>query len=71
MSVAVAEPRHWKKPPMIKSAWLRWTVVVAAVVYLALVFETTPVNWTRVWEGLPRGAAFLKSFFPPLSRPSG
>ena len=65
MSVAVAEPRHWKKPPMIKSAWLRWTVVVAAVVYLALVFETTPVNWMRVWEGLPRGAAFLKSFFPP------
>jgi len=65
MSVAVAEPRHWKKRPMIKSAWLRWTVVVAAVVYFALVFETTPVNWTRVWEGLPRGAAFLKSFFPP------
>jgi phosphonate transport system permease protein len=65
MSVAVAEPRHWKKPALIKSAWLRWTVIVAALVYLALVFETTPVNWTRVWDGLPRGAAFLKAFFPP------
>ena len=65
MSVAVAEPRHWKKPPMVKSAWLRWTIIVAAGVYLALVFETTPVNWTRVWDGLPRGAAFLKAFFPP------
>ena len=27
--------------------------------------QTTPVNWTRVWEGLPRGAAFLSAFFPP------
>jgi phosphonate transport system permease protein len=64
MSVA-ATARQWKKPPLIRSAWLRWALVVAAVVYLALVFQTTPINWTRVWEGLPRGAAFLKAFFPP------
>jgi phosphonate transport system permease protein len=65
MSVAATAARTWKKPPLIKSAWLRWTLAIAALVYLALVFETTPVNWTRVWEGLPRGAAFLKAFFPP------
>src|SRR6478736_5291681 len=65
MSVAATAARTWKKPPLIRSAWLRWALVVAAVVYLALVFQTTPVNWTRVWEGLPRGAAFLKAFFPP------
>jgi phosphonate transport system permease protein len=64
MSVA-AVPRTWKKPPLIKSAWLRWTLIGGVVVYLALVTQTTPVNWTRVWEGLPRGAAFLSSFFPP------
>jgi phosphonate transport system permease protein len=64
MSVAAA-PRIWKKPPLIKSAWLRWTLIVGVVIYLALVMQTTPVNWTRVWEGLPRGAAFLSSFFPP------
>ena len=64
MSVA-ALPRIWKKPSLIKSAWLRWTLIVGAVVYLALVFQTTPVNWTRVWEGLPRGAAFVSAFFPP------
>ena len=64
MSVA-AVSRTWKKPPLIKSAWLRWTLFVGVVVYLALVTQTTPVNWTRVWEGLPRGAAFLSSFFPP------
>jgi phosphonate transport system permease protein len=64
MTIA-AVPRTWKKPPLIKSAWLRWTLIAAVVVYLVLVTQTTPVNWTRVWEGLPRGAAFLSSFFPP------
>src|SRR4029078_3699125 len=64
MTIA-AVPRTWQKPPLIKSAWLRWTLIAAVVVYLVLVTQTTPVNWTRVWEGLPRGAAFLSSFFPP------
>ena len=64
MSVA-AVPRAWKKPPLIKSAALRWTLIAGVLVYLALVIETTPVNWTRVWEGLPRGAAFVSAFFPP------
>jgi phosphonate transport system permease protein len=65
MSLAVAAPRRWKKPPLIKSASLRWSLAIGAAIYLALVFETTSVNWTRVWEGLPRGAAFLSAFFPP------
>jgi phosphonate transport system permease protein len=64
MSVATI-PRTWQKPPLIRSAWLRWTLIVGAVVYLILVMQTTPVNWTRVWEGLPRGAAFIGAFFPP------
>jgi len=64
MSVA-AVSRAWKKPPLIKSAWLRRALIVGAVLYVALVMQTTPVNWTRVWEGLPRGAAFLSAFFPP------
>jgi phosphonate transport system permease protein len=65
VTVATTFLRAWKKPPLIKSVWLRWSLVAGAIVYLALVYETTPVNWTRVWEGLPRGAAFLKAFFPP------
>jgi phosphonate transport system permease protein len=65
VSVAVTASRRWKKPPLIKSAWMRWTLAIGAAVYLALVSQTTPVNWTRAWEGLPRGAAFVSAFFPP------
>jgi phosphonate transport system permease protein len=65
MSLAIPVPRRWKKPPLIRSAWLRWTLAIGAAIYLALVLQTTPVNWTRGWEGLPRGYAFLASFFPP------
>ena len=65
MSTAVSAPRHWKKPPLIKRAWLRWTLALGAAFYLALAFGTTDVNWSRVWEGLPRGAQFVTAFFPP------
>jgi phosphonate transport system permease protein len=65
MSIAAAAPRRWSKPPLIKSARLRWGLGIAAAVYLALAFGTTDVNWNRVWEGLPRGAQFVTAFFPP------
>ena len=65
MSVVAIAPRRWKKPPLIKSAWLRWTLGIGAAIYLALALGTTEVNWARVWEGLPRGARFFAAFFPP------
>jgi len=64
MSLAI-EHRRWKKPPAIKPAWLRWTLILGAGVYLALALGTTHVNWARVWEGLPRGTQFITAFFPP------
>ena len=65
MSVVAIAPRRWKKPPLIKRAWLRWTIGLGVAVYLALALGTTEVNWVRVWEGLPRGARFFAAFFPP------
>ena len=50
---------------MIGRSWLRWALGVGALVYLVLALGTTDVNWTRVWEGLPRGARFFSAFFPP------
>lgn len=65
VSETASAPRRWKKPPFIKSAWLRWSLGLGAAIYLALAFGTTDVNWNRVWEGLPRGAQFVTAFFPP------
>ena len=65
MSVTTIAARNWTKPPLIKRAWLRRALLIGAVVYLALAVGTTEVNWTRVWEGLPRGARFFAAFFPP------
>jgi phosphonate transport system permease protein len=65
MTVAAAAPRRWKKPPFIRRAWLRWTLALGAAAYLALALGTTEVNWTRVWDGLPRGVQFFAAFFPP------
>jgi phosphonate transport system permease protein len=64
MSMAVSA-RAWKKPPLIKRSWLRWSLALGAVLYVALAFGTVDVNWSRVWEGLPRGARFVTAFFPP------
>src|ERR1700719_4998137 len=63
--MSIADPRHWEKPPLIKRAWLRWTIGLGIAAYLALALGTTEANWVRVWEGLPRGARFFAAFFPP------
>lgn len=55
----------WRKPPLIKRAWLRWGLALGAVVYLVLAVASIEVNWNRVWEGLDRGAAFIASFATP------
>ncbi len=60
-----AYARSWKKPPLISNPWLRRGLWLGAAVYLALALGTMEVNWGRVMEGLPRGAAFLAAFFPP------
>jgi phosphonate transport system permease protein len=65
MTTAAIALRQWRKPPLIKRAWLRWALGLSAVVYLALAVGTIDVNWTRLWEGLPRGARFFAAFFPP------
>jgi len=57
--------RHWKRPPFIASPLLRWGLITGGALYLALAIGTTEVNWTRVWEGLPRGKQFLLAFAPP------
>lgn len=57
--------RRWRKPPLIRRAWQRWALGLAALAYLAAAISTVEVNWLRVYEGLDRGAAFVMSFARP------
>ena len=62
----VADPtRRWKRPPLIKSARLRWFLGIGAALYLAAAVGSLEVNWLRVYEGLDRGVAFVAAFAQP------
>lgn len=62
---ASSYPDTWKKPHFIKNPILRWALIVGTAVYVALALGTMDIDWTRVWEGLPRGQKLLAAFFPP------
>ncbi|WP_102108294.1 phosphonate ABC transporter, permease protein PhnE [Oceaniglobus roseus] len=55
----------WRKPPLVRRAWLRWTLLLGFAVYLVAAFATIDVDWGRVYEGLDRGWAFVMSFTRP------
>jgi len=60
-----AVPRRWRQPPLIKRAWLRWLLGMAAVIYLALALGSIEMNWARLWRACRAGRAS----FPHSSRP--
>jgi phosphonate transport system permease protein len=65
-AVSVAQgKRRWRRQPLIANPLLRWGLILGGAVYLAFALGTTEVNWTRVWEGLPRGKQFVLAFVPP------
>ncbi len=55
----------WRKPPLIQRAWLRWALTIGSLIYLVAAISSIEVNWSRVYEGLDRGAAFIASFARP------
>ena len=57
--------RKWKKPPFIKRDWLRWALAAGALIYMVLAIGSVEVNWSRVYQGLDRGAAFVAAFAHP------
>jgi len=58
-------PSVWKRPPFIENKWLRYGLFLLALSYLFIGFNTVEVNWTRAWEGIPRGWTFISGFFSP------
>jgi phosphonate transport system permease protein len=65
MSTALAKPVRWKRPPLIPNPWLRWSLYLGGLVYLAAALSTIEVNWERTGEGLSQGARFLEGFLVP------
>ena len=57
--------RKWKRPPFIANPLLRWGLTIGFAVYLVAAFMTIEVNWSRVYEGLDRGAQFVLAFTSP------
>ena len=73
MSTALAQSRPWKRPPLIRNAWLRWALILGALVYLVAALSSIEVNWVRVSEGLAQGWRFAQElpragFLHPLAR---
>jgi phosphonate transport system permease protein len=63
-------PLHWRRPPFISSPWLRYGLACGAMLYLIAGIGSVEVSWSRLWDGLPRGWAFVAGFLAPdfLSR---
>ena len=64
----VKSPSHlesWSPPPFIKNRLLRWGLLIGFVIYLYFSVGLLEVNWTRIYEGLDRGAKFIFGFMNP------
>ncbi|MBS9718157.1 phosphonate ABC transporter, permease protein PhnE [Pseudohalocynthiibacter aestuariivivens] len=57
--------QRWRKPAFIKRPWLRYTLLIGTFLYLVAAIASIEVNWSRVYEGLDRGVAFIASFTNP------
>ena len=62
---STALPISWSPPPFIKNPLLRWGLMLGLVLYLYLSVGMLEVNWTRIYEGLDRGAKFVFGFMNP------
>ncbi|MFO7495253.1 MAG: phosphonate ABC transporter, permease protein PhnE [Desulfobacterales bacterium] len=63
-------PLRWRRAPFITRPWLRYGLACGALLYLVVGINSVEVNWQRLWDGLPRGWAFVSGFLAPdfLSR---
>lgn len=64
-SAKAIHPTTWRRPPLIASPVWRYAIYLGALAYLIIGIQSVEVNWTRVWDGLPRGWAFVSAFFTP------
>jgi phosphonate transport system permease protein len=57
--------RSWRKPPMIRSAWLRWGLLIATIAYLIYAIDDVNFDLQRFIEGIPRAVDMAQQMVPP------
>ncbi|MBK5960817.1 phosphonate ABC transporter, permease protein PhnE [Rhodoplanes elegans] len=62
---ATSYPDRWRRPPFIARPWLRVVLYGGALLYLVVAVGSVEVNWTRLAEGISRGARLLTGFMSP------
>jgi phosphonate transport system permease protein len=62
---AAKYPSTWRRPPLIKSAALRWIIYGGALLYVIVAVGAIDVNWARLAEGTARGARLFTGFLTP------
>ncbi|CAE10594.1 PhnE/PtxC family ABC transporter permease [Wolinella succinogenes] len=56
----------WRPPHyLLPSPWMRYALLMGALLYLILALSTLEINWLRAYEGLDRGWRFLQGFLRP------
>ncbi|EPX77770.1 phosphonate ABC transporter, permease protein PhnE [Litoreibacter arenae] len=57
--------KQWKRPHFVTNPALRWGLTIGFIAYLIAAYMTIEINWSRVYEGLDRGAQFVLAFMTP------
>jgi len=55
----------WRPPGLITRRWLRYALILIAIVYVLLGLLSLDVRWERVAEGITRATRFLVAFVRP------
>ena len=56
---------RWRRPPRIRSPFLRYGLLIGTVVYLVVALAGLEVDLKRMAEGVDRGLAFIAAFTRP------
>ncbi|MEN9229892.1 MAG: phosphonate ABC transporter, permease protein PhnE [Thermostichus sp. DG02_5_bins_236] len=57
--------RRWSPPPLIKNPWIRWGLILGAVIYFVVALSTLQFSPERVARGIQRSGQLLLAFLQP------
>ncbi|RRR68506.1 MAG: phosphonate ABC transporter, permease protein PhnE [Candidatus Viridilinea halotolerans] len=63
--VPAATGQVWRKPPFIRNPWLRWALIIGALVYLVLALNSININPDRIARGMQRATRIFSAFLQP------